>query len=130
MDFRPARRKPRAESIVPMINVVFLLLVFFLMTAQISQPDPFEIDTPVASSAAKPTPQDAPAVLYLGQDGTMQFLEHTGPAAMQALAALPDVPAPLKIRIDARLDGDRLAQVMRQLTQLGVNSVEIVVAKE
>lgn len=46
MDFAPPKRRPRAESIVPMINVVFLLLIFFLMTAQIAPPDPFEVAPP------------------------------------------------------------------------------------
>ena len=31
MDFTPTRRRDLPESIVPMINVVFLLLIFFLI---------------------------------------------------------------------------------------------------
>ena len=34
------KRRPRGESIIPMINVVFLLLIFFLLTAQIAPADP------------------------------------------------------------------------------------------
>ena len=49
----PPRRKP-PESIVPMINVVFLLLIFFLMTAQIAPPDPFEINPPDSAQAGDP----------------------------------------------------------------------------
>ena len=45
----PPRRSP-PESVVPMINVVFLLLIFFLISAQISPPDPFETRLPVAQS--------------------------------------------------------------------------------
>lgn len=129
MDFRPAPKKPRAESIVPMINVVFLLLVFFLMTAHISQPAPFEIEPPIASTA-EPTAQDAPAVLYLGKDGTMQFRDLLGETALGALAQLSASIPILQIRIDAKLDGDRLAQVMRHLTHAGFDSVEIVVTTE
>ncbi|MEM1152412.1 MAG: biopolymer transporter ExbD, partial [Pseudomonadota bacterium] len=36
MRLRAPDRKRRAENYVPMINVVFLLLIFFLMTAQIA----------------------------------------------------------------------------------------------
>jgi len=40
MEFaRPRHRRP-LEPIVPMINVVFLLLIFFLMSAQIRTPRP------------------------------------------------------------------------------------------
>ncbi len=40
MDFRdPPRRKPE-ENLLPMINVIFLLLVFFLMAARLTAPNP------------------------------------------------------------------------------------------
>ena len=52
MDFAPRRpARPARENIVPMINVVFLLLVFFVMTAQIAPPDPFDIAPPEAGDA-------------------------------------------------------------------------------
>jgi periplasmic protein TonB len=56
MDFGSPPRRPRAESVVPMINVVFLLLVFFLMTATIAPPDPFASvpPDPFASAARGP----------------------------------------------------------------------------
>ena len=31
MQFSKPRARPKADSIVPMINVVFLLLIFFMM---------------------------------------------------------------------------------------------------
>ena len=36
-----AARAPTRDSTVPMINIVFLLLIFFLITAQIAPPAPF-----------------------------------------------------------------------------------------
>ena len=52
MEFAPASRPhtPR-ESVVPMINVVFLLLIFFLMTAQITAPTPVEVTPPSVTLA-------------------------------------------------------------------------------
>lgn len=38
MQFDLPQRRSRPESVVPMINIVFLLLIFFLMTAQIAPP--------------------------------------------------------------------------------------------
>ncbi|WP_322867174.1 biopolymer transporter ExbD [Aquicoccus sp. G2-2] len=52
---RPVRR-PRGEAILPMINVVFLLLIFFLMTAELAPPEP------VAVAPRKPS-----VVLWLAQ---------------------------------------------------------------
>ena len=36
MNLGQSTRRPARESVVPMINVVFLLLIFFLMSAQIA----------------------------------------------------------------------------------------------
>ncbi|NHX27772.1 biopolymer transporter ExbD, partial [Escherichia coli] len=46
MQFPQHPRRDRGENIVPMINVVFLLLIFFLMTAQIGPPAPIDVTPP------------------------------------------------------------------------------------
>ena len=65
------RRRPRGETIIPMINVVFLLLVFFLLTAQIAPPEPFRLTPPDAADA------DLPArdrdVLYVSASGELAY---------------------------------------------------------
>ena len=47
----PGREKK--ESIIPMVNVIFLLLIFFLMTSSFIIPDPFELDKHFADSSNK-----------------------------------------------------------------------------
>ena len=79
MDFTDAPRRPRAESIVPMINVVFLLLIFFLMTSRLAQPDPFEVTPP---EAALDTPLEAQATLYVDKSGKLSFDGFEGAAVV------------------------------------------------
>lgn len=129
MDFSDSPKKPKPEAIVPMINVVFLLLVFFLMAAHIAQPDPFEITRPTASKADGPK-AESDAALYVGKDGALQYGDHSGEAAFAALAVISETLPVLQIRIDATLDGDRLAQVMKRLTQAGLHSIEVVVEQK
>lgn len=118
----PIRRTPR-ESIVPMINVVFLLLIFFLMTAQIAPPDPFEMDLPQALEEAE---IDGTAVLWLAADGTPAMDGVTGDAVWSALAALgPDVV--LSIRADQALPGVEMARLMQRLAALGLQDVQLAV---
>lgn len=124
MNFDAPVRKPRTESIVPMINVVFLLLIFFLMTAQIAPPEPFEVSPPTAEKAAEP---GADHVLYVGKDGALQFQDTAGEAAYGAISGTAGNGKILQLRIDATLDGDRLAQVMQKLAAVGFGRVEVVV---
>lgn len=52
MNFRLWPQRPRAESIVLMIKVGFLLLIFCLLTAQIAPTDPFKTTRPTARDGA------------------------------------------------------------------------------
>ncbi|MGC9369763.1 MAG: ExbD/TolR family protein [Paracoccaceae bacterium] len=122
MDFRPAPRRPRGESILPMINVVFLLLVFFLMTAQLPPPEPVEVERPTARLAQSP---EAERTLYIGRDGTLHFQGASGEAVYAALAQQAETRPALQVRADARLGGDRLAQVMRRLAAIGLTRIEL-----
>lgn len=124
MDFDASPRKPRAESIVPMINVVFLLLIFFLMTAQIAPPEPFEVSPPTAEKAAEP---DGELVLYVGKESALQFQDTAGEAAFTTISAAAGDGQALQLRIDASLDGDRLAQIMQRLSAVGFSRVEVIV---
>ena len=129
-------RRPPPESVVPMINVVFLLLIFFLMTAEIAPPEPFAVAPPVAESG---DPADGPFVLYLGPDGVAGFGDAEGDdaalaaldAEMQAYCAATDcseaVPPPaLILRADQGVPAARVAALLSRLGGLGFAAVQLV----
>ena len=129
MDFTDAPKKPKAESIVPMINVVFLLLIFFLMTAQIVAPDPFELTPPTASDPSQPA-ENRNATLYVGRNGTLSFQDRAGDAAFERIAEQAATISTLQLRADAALDGARLAKIMTRLSQAGIAGIELVVLSQ
>ncbi|MEX5726649.1 biopolymer transport protein ExbD [Rhodovulum iodosum] len=122
MQFAPLSRprRPR-ESVVPMINVVFLLLVFFLMTAQIAPPDPVEVSPPTAPGAALPEAD----TLYADAQGGLAYGTARGDAVFAALAAR-DTGAPLILRADAGLEARALAGILRRLAEAGQTRVSLV----
>lgn len=118
----PARRTP-PESIVPMINVVFLLLIFFLMTAQITPPDPVEVTPPVA---AVEDPAAGELTLFIGADGNAAYDDARGDAAVQAvLAQAADQPA-LIIKADAGAPATAVAALLPQLAAGGFADIALV----
>ncbi len=122
MDFGPAPKRPPRENIVPMINVVFLLLIFFLMSAQIAPPDPFEIVPPQATGAETPVPGDT---LFVAADGSVSYAGETGDGAWAALAGhAPDTP--LMIRADGGLQGSVLAAMLPRLAGLGLTDISLI----
>jgi len=125
MQFPRQRRRPMPESIVPMINVVFLLLIFFLMTAQIAPPPPFAVELP---HAAEDGTLENETVIYLSAEGRIGFQGMMGEAAWEALAALPEGQA-LGLQADWTLEAAELARVMARLSGLGLTRIDLAVQR-
>jgi len=126
LSFATPARRPRGESIVPMINVVFLLLVFFLMTSRLVPPAPFEVEPPEAEGGAAET---AP-VLYLSPEGELGFGEARGEAAMSAwLAGREEGDPPPRLRADRAVEAREVARLLKQLAAQGVTQVALEVAR-
>lgn len=126
MNFSQPPRATRPESIVAMINVVFLLLIFFLMTSQLAPPDPFEITPPDAASDGD---SEADLTLYLGEDGALWFDGVAGDGALDALAASSRVgDAAVRLRADAGGEAATLAALLRRLAAAGITQVDLMVA--
>ena len=117
----PRPRRASREPVVPMINVVFLLLIFFLMTAQIVPPAPFDLTLPTAEGEE----DGGQNALFINAMGEIAFGEARGEAALsEAVAQTEDTT--LRIQADAALDAARLARVLAQLSALGATRIEIV----
>ena len=123
MSFAPdTPRQRRTEPTVPMINVVFLLLVFFLMTAAITPPDALDVSPPVAEM----DPADLPAdTLFIAADGALAYEDARGATVFPALSLRED-EASLAIRADAGLDARDLARILPRLAEVGITSIRIV----
>lgn len=126
MNFDDQPRRAPKENIVPMINVVFLLLIFFLMTATIAPPDPFEIDLPASSKEAAAGVDQA---LYMNAEGDIAFGGQQGEAAFTALLQAgvgQEGAPPLIIRADRNVLGKDVAALLKQLSAIGISSSQLV----
>ncbi len=136
MDFSDPPRKAPAENLLPMINVVFLLLIFFLISAQLTAPEPFPVTPPEAEAAAE-AEAAGDFTLYLDAGGEVGYRDATGlDAALAALAAArarhcaardcEAAPPTLALRADGAVPAARLAGLLPALGQLGFARVDLV----
>lgn len=127
MRFVAKQRRPRSESTVPMINVVFLLLIFFLMTAQIAPPEPFEVSLP---SADREATAEGEAALYVSAEGNLAFGDVIGRGAIEAAAreVLSNQTRQLELRADSGVEGAIIAALLTDLATAGVTDVALVTA--
>ena len=112
------------ERILPLINVVFLLLIFFMIVGSFTEVTPFEVEPP-AASAGGPADEEAP-LLYLGADGQLALGQET--VALTELGwrlSSAGAPVLLRIQADNRAAATRLVAVMAELRRAGVEKIQL-----
>ena len=132
MNLVSQRRRSSDASLIPMINVVFLLLIFFLLAAQMRTPDPLEVSAPVSISEMV---SDGELTLFIGADGQMKFGDISGPEQLeQALIAIcqeQDCSAfNVRVKADRAADATVVAGLLPVLARAGFGSAEFVTAPQ
>lgn len=128
------RTKP--EPLLPMIDVVFFLVVFFMIVSRFTNAEPFAVARP-ASDAQEVAVGDL--ALFLAADGHLGFAGASGlsdgEAALAALAqartaycAAQDCksPPPLLLHADAAAPGAVLAQLLPKLAAMGFGELRLI----
>lgn len=118
----PPRNKP--EPTIALINVVFLMLVFFLVAGQIARPTDREVTLIDADLPSANVPDDA---LVLRADGTLQWRGEPTTILDFAVAQVtaPDGPA-LRILPDRNLAARDLIAVAVDLRAITGRDVRLV----
>ena len=109
----PSRVKK--ESIIPMVNVVFLLLIFFLMTSSFIIPDPFELDKPYADSSNKVSTEER---LYISKTGKVFISDKINENAWRYLEQ--STPEKLLLIADSGFPAKDLLNISEKLKELGI----------
>jgi biopolymer transport protein ExbD len=114
MEFEGRTRVTEQLSIAPLIDVVFLLLLFFMVTSSFQHPEAIELDLPRASTASS----DEDRVLSVAVDAEGGIHVDGRPVALDALrGAIADVlggdeDAVVAISTDARALVQRMVDVL------------------
>lgn len=123
---RPPRRDIGDENIVPLINIVFLLLVFFILTGTLEPAEPLSIEPPASIEAGPLDPEgttiliDREGNLALGGDSL------TLDAIIQRIQ--PSTAADIRIKADAAATAGMLLEVTGALRAAGIERIIIVTA--
>lgn len=129
MKLNRIRRNPHSETIIALIDVVFFLLVFFMLIGRMDATAPFDVTPPLAVSG-----RDMPAggaTLSVSRDGALA-LEGTEIARSDLGAALSRIlerDADLRLRINAHKDAElrRVLPLVGLAEALGIADVVLVV---
>ena len=128
---RPARRQ-QPETIIALIDVVFFLLVFFMLIGRMDATSPFEV-LPATAQTGTDMPAGG-ATISIGAAGTLALdgTELTPQALLSGLDRQLGATPDLLIRINAHRDAVMadLLPLVGQIEALGARDVMLVVTPE
>ncbi|WP_420406049.1 ExbD/TolR family protein [Nisaea sp.] len=119
------KRKSAAENVLPLINVVFLLLIFFMLAGALEKADLLDIQPP--ETLGTELPDDTTAILLVDDDGTLSFREEIVRrdqivARLQTyFAEHPD--GRLKLKADAQSDAAEVIALIDELRAVGLKEL-------
>ena len=127
MQFEGRKRIRHGINLVPLINIVFLLLIFFMLSSTLITPDKFDIQLPESDKGD--SHESVPIVILLRGDGTIAL--NNVAASLTELSdllvseieagALPE----LMVRADALANTKDVVAVLRQAKIAGIEAVAL-----
>ncbi len=121
----PKRRRDSDDNVLPLINIVFLLLIFFMVAGALHARPPFDATPPGTEHADDSQPGNA--ILAVSADGDLAL----GGKPIEA-AALPDALArrdsedePLQVQAHRDLRATTLQDLLSDLRRAGVAEVHL-----
>ena len=120
-----ARRKITLD-ISPLLDVVFLLLIFFLVTTTFSPDSGMDLELPESTTATRS--DMAPTVVSVGQDGAVSLDGESISISdlERAIAALPvEERDKITVRADSRVDYGVIVRIIDALRNAGVNGLSL-----
>tara|TARA_R110002126_G_C10490649_1_gene504118 strand:- start:22746 stop:23186 length:441 start_codon:yes stop_codon:yes gene_type:complete len=139
---RPAVKPPR-ENTIALINIVFLMLIFFLIAGTIAPPLDNDVELIKSSDA---DPAEPPHALFITEEGALRFQgKSVTPESYIALAreqgigtdsdngdpdATQEVGLSVKIAADGKLPATGLIAVIDQLKNAGAGKITIITERK
>lgn len=127
MEFKGRARIHSHLDIAPLIDIVFLLLVFFMLTSTFLVPEAIELELPESSSAT--VTEITPIVIALNASGELALNgksiahEQLRLAIEPLIASNPDVAITLKS--DAQTKVQQLLKVMDEIRAAGGSDIAL-----
>ena len=132
MRFEPPRPRNDEERILTLINVVFLLLIFFMLTGRLAASDPFEIAPPRSAVEGPAAIEDM--LVLVGADGRLaldgEILEETALKAAVAERLSENGDARVRLKADGRAGATDVVAVMELLRAAGVERLKLLTVPE
>ena len=127
MQFEGRQRIRHGINLVPLINIVFLLLIFFMLSSTLITPDKFDIQLPESDKGD--SHESVPIVILLRGDGTIALNNVAASLTELSDLLVSEIEAgaqpELMVRADALANTKDVVAVLRQAKIAGIEAVAL-----
>lgn len=129
-------KKPNQDdNLIPLINIVFLMLIFFMVAGHISESDPIQVQPPASVSDSQS--EVKPLTIVVSTEGEIavgqeQVTKDTLSAVITQhfeQAADPQVFR-LLVKVDANLAVEELQHILSLIKQTGIKRIALATQKQ
>ena len=122
------KKKARSPNLVPLINIVFLLLIFFMLTGTLKRSDIFDISPPESSTGAD---AEAPELVLLISKSNKLALNNQNIEFSELNTKLLNIiqEYPIQevlIKADGKANSGTLSKVINIMREAGIKRAAIV----
>lgn len=137
MKFRARRVEEPEVNLISLIDVVLMIVIFFMLSSTFTQEGRLKIRLPEAGAAAVPRSAQQPIVVAVSAEGTFQvdgatLADARSETLRSALTAVAGTSreARVMVRADARATHQSVVTVMDVIGRLGFREVDIATLQE
>ncbi|MDZ7824038.1 MAG: biopolymer transporter ExbD [Ahrensia sp.] len=126
MQVKRPKARSHPENTIALINVVFLMLIFFLIAGTLAPSPDREVELVNVTNAVRTPPPD---MLFLRQDGTPTWSGEPialGDAVLRWRERGGDLETPFRLAIDKNLAGLKLIETVNDLRTNGVGEIRLI----
>jgi len=121
---RPRRLADPDDRVLPLVNIVFLLLIFFILAGRVVASDPFDVRAP--GSALGGAEETGPPLVLLSADGRLALDgQETDEAGLMAALA-GRAAGRVRLRADGRTAALDAIELIARLRAAGVERIDLV----
>ena len=136
MNLRPRRRQSQEVNLTPLIDVVFLLLIFFMVSTTFEKQTRIEVELPTAETVTEQPEEPEKLEILIDRTGRFYLNErellNTEPATLKgAIHRVADgrTDLPVMIKADGAAPYQAVITAMDVLTQLGLTRMSFVATR-
>jgi biopolymer transport protein ExbD len=116
-------RQPPEDNILPLINIIFLLLIFFMLAGQMVPPGVLSAEPPESQRGLE---LEQAATLTIAADGRLAWNGELIAARVLTSRAAEWSGERLVVRADGDLESGELMPILRRLRQAGIEDVTLI----